>query len=328
VKLNRTVSAIFKIVLTALIIYFVYRQVASNWTAIRTHDWDLQWGYLALSILSGIVTFAFLSALWGVIIRGFGHRLHIAESYRIFYLSNLGRYIPGKVWQLFGILYLAGRKGIPPARATVSFVAVQLFAIPASFLVFAVTAGLEPSLLEEVSAHIGAGTVYTFMAAMIVISLAIMLLPEQIFAIADWALRKLKWGELPFRMKRTTAIGLYLGYVMAWSLYGIAFWFFLLGVSGSRSSAVTLIASIGAFNGAYQIGYLALFAPGGLGPREYIMTVLLATFLGPIAAAVAVLARIWSIVLEGIAALIALGVGKGGEATQSPAKEPPTTSAP
>lgn len=66
----------------------------------------------------------------------------------------------------------------------------------------------------------------------------------------------------------------------------------------------------GAYNGAYQIGYLALFAPGGLGPREFVLTVMLSPFIGPIAAAITVISRLWSILVEGIAALIALTVGK------------------
>lgn len=320
VTVNRRVGAVLKVALTVIIIYFVYRQVATNWAAIRAHEWAFHWGYLLLSIAAGIITFVLLSALWGVIIAGFGHRLRVSESYRVFYLSNLGRYIPGKVWQLFGILYLAGRKGIPPARATISFVAVQLFAIPASFLVFAVMAGFRPALLEKITAALGMDVIYVFVAVMIALSLAIMLFPEPIFSLTDRILRRFKWGELPFRMKRRTAIGLYLGYVVAWTCYGFAFWCFLRGVSGSGE--VGVVAAIGCFNGAYQIGYLALFAPGGIGPRELILGLLLGPFLGPLAPAVAVLARIWSIVLEGLAALIALGVGKG------PADSTPLPSAP
>ncbi|NMC43979.1 MAG: UPF0104 family protein, partial [candidate division Zixibacteria bacterium] len=57
------------------------------------------------------------------------------------------------------------------------------------------------------------------------------------------------------------------------------------------------------------IGYLAIFAPGGIGPREAVMTLLLAPFFGPaVAAALSLASRLWLIVVEAVAALIALKI--------------------
>ncbi|MCK4572859.1 MAG: hypothetical protein KAU36_00740, partial [candidate division Zixibacteria bacterium] len=70
--------------------------------------------------------------------------------------------------------------------------------------------------------------------------------------------------------------------------------------------AVPVIAGIGAFVLAYEIGYLTVFAPGGLGARELVLITVLTPFLGPVAAGMAVAARIWNLVTEFIAALIAL----------------------
>ncbi len=307
-KLHPWLGRFLKFALTAVVIYFVYRQVAGNWDAIRTHDWQFRWLPLALALMVDLIVFAFLSWLWRIVIHGFGHPISFPEAYRIFYLSNLGRYVPGRVWQLFGILYLAGRKGIPAPQATASFIAIQLFAIPASFVLFAVTAAIDPALLAEVTRGVNPAAIYLFVGLMILLSLAVMFFPQPVFALGDRILRRLKWGSLPFRMTRRTAIGLYFGYVLAWFAYGFAFWLFLKGVTGDTNLPV--LAAIGAYNGAYQIGYLALFAPGGLGPREFVLTVMLSPFIGPIAAAIAVISRLWSILVEGIAALIALAVGK------------------
>jgi uncharacterized membrane protein YbhN (UPF0104 family) len=66
---------------------------------------------------------------------------------------------------------------------------------------------------------------------------------------------------------------------------------------------------MGLFIIAYQIGYLALFAPGGVGPREIMLQVLMAPFFGPtVAAAIAIAARVWVIIAEGISALLALKI--------------------
>ena len=65
-----------------------------------------------------------------------------------------------------------------------------------------------------------------------------------------------------------------------------------------------MIPSIGAFIIAYQLGYLAFFAPGGIGVRELVLTTILVPFLGPIAASVSIAARLWNMTTEIIAALI------------------------
>ena len=94
----------------------------------------------------------------------------------------------------------------------------------------------------------------------------------------------------------------FVGYFFSWVLYGFAFWLLITAVA--EDYPVSIIAAMGIFSFAYQVGYLVLFAPGGFGPREVVMGALLTPFLGPVAAAVAVLARLWTIVIEAIAALI------------------------
>jgi len=66
-----------------------------------------------------------------------------------------------------------------------------------------------------------------------------------------------------------------------------------------------IIPTVGSFILAYQLGYLAFFAPGGIGVRELVITVILTPYLGSITAGIAVAARIWNMVVEIIAATIA-----------------------
>src|SRR5690606_194971 len=51
------------------------------------------------------------------------HDLGIARpsrrtTVRVYFLSSLGRYVPGKIWQVAGLAYFAGRAGMPPRAAT------------------------------------------------------------------------------------------------------------------------------------------------------------------------------------------------------------------
>ncbi|MDX1568395.1 MAG: lysylphosphatidylglycerol synthase domain-containing protein, partial [Longimicrobiales bacterium] len=68
----------------------------------------------------------FLSAaFWGRMVGELGGpSLSFSRSASIYFASNLGRYIPGKVWQLAGLAYLAKREGVPAATATAAAVLV------------------------------------------------------------------------------------------------------------------------------------------------------------------------------------------------------------
>jgi len=307
-KTKKTILNLLKIALTLVILYFLYRQVAHHWQEIKAYQWQIHWSYLILSVVVGIGTFFILSLIWRKIIAGFGHKLSVTKAFRIFYLSDLGRYIPGKIWPLLGVLYLSQKEGIPPERAGASFVLVQLFAIPASFLVFVLAALIERRVLVDQVAFLGDRSAYLITAVMVVVSLVIILWPQKALALGNVILRRLKRPEAVFTLDKKVALIIFLGYSVAWSCYGTAFWLFVRGVTDGVG--LGLIAAIGVFNAAYQVGYLMLFAPGGFGPRELVMGVMLAPFLGPIASAVAVAARLWAIVIEGLAALLALTVRK------------------
>jgi hypothetical protein len=41
----------------------------------------------------------------------------VRATLRVYFLASLGRYLPGKVWQLAGLAVLAGRAGMPAGSA-------------------------------------------------------------------------------------------------------------------------------------------------------------------------------------------------------------------
>ncbi|MBU8933574.1 MAG: flippase-like domain-containing protein [candidate division Zixibacteria bacterium] len=300
--------AILKVFIVGVLLYFLYRQVAVHWDEIRATDWTIDFFWLIPSILTGLVTFAIMASVWRGIIGAFGHRLRLREAFRIIYLSDLGRYIPGKVWQLFGVLYLARQKGIPPEQAGASFVLVQMFAIPASFLVFVLAAQFESRLLTDQISFLGKQSSYILTGTMVAACLALVLVPQRFITLGNRLLRRFKRPAIDFRLDKTVALTIFVGYCIGWICYGVAFWLFVRAVV--PDSRLSLVAGVGLFNAAYQIGYLTLIAPGGLGPRELVMGTLLIPFVGPIGPAVAIAARLWAIIIESSAALLALAVGK------------------
>lgn len=297
-----------KLILTGVVVYYVARQIWGNWDQVKHFDWHFDIVYLLLSLLCAMISLAVFSAAWVKVISAFGHLVSQPTGYRILNLSNLGRYIPGKVWQVFGMLYLAKQQNIPEEQAAASFVITELFTIPASLLVWVIAVQFEPALLIDRFKVMGPGSAYAAGILGLLGCALLIFYPKPFVNLANFILKKLGRPTATFTLDKSVALQAFVGYFLGWILFGLAFWLFLLSVLGD--SAPSLVLSVGLYNVAYQIGYLAIFAPSGLGPRELIMGVLLQPLVGPIAPALAVIARLWSVVIDVSAALAALSIRK------------------
>ncbi len=306
--MKKTAILILKLVLTGVIIYYVARQVWVNWDQVKQFDWQFDVLYLALSLVAAMVALLFFADAWKRIVSGFGHSLGSLAAFRILNLSNLGRYIPGKIWQVFGMIYLAKQKNVPEEQAAASFVIYQLFTIPASLLVWVIAAQFEPSLLIDKFKIMGPGASYLAGFVGLVGCAVLVFYPQPFLKLANLVLKKLGRPAAVFRLDKSVALQSFVEYFLGWTVFGLAFWLFLVSVLGD--SAPSALVAIGLYNVAYQIGYLALFAPGGLGPRELVIGVLLTPFVGPIAPALAIVARLWSILIDSSAAAVAMVIKK------------------
>jgi len=300
---------ILRIILLLLVFYFVYLQFKNNWADIKTYRWQIANPVLLiLSIVAALLSLFLFASTWSIIAGGFGVRLRLLDAFKISYLSNLGRYVPGKVWQLFGIIYVAKQYGMSAEKATASFVISQIFMTVSAFLILAISAQLEPGIIIDQIAFMGQGSAYLFTTGMVALSLIVVVWPNRILTLCNYVLRRLSRPELTFAIDKKVAPLLFLGYCFAWIFYGAAFWMLIKSIV--TESDIGLVPGIGVFAGSYQIGYLALFAPGGLGPREWVMGQMLLPFLPGVAPMIAILSRIWTTVIDILASVIALLIKK------------------
>jgi uncharacterized membrane protein YbhN (UPF0104 family) len=304
-NLKEILFNLLKIILVLVVFYFVYLQFKNNWDDIKAYNWQINNPLLlVLSLGCALISLMNFALAWRSVVRGFGVSLSIPAAFKISYLSNLGRYVPGKIWQLFGIIYVARQYGLSPEKATASFIISQLFMTVSAFLILAISAQLEPAIIVDQIAVMGEGTSLLFTSGMIVISLFVVIWPNKILIVFNWLLRRFSRPELTFAMDKKVAPLMFLGYCFAWIFYGLAFWIFIKSIV--LETDMGLVSSLGIFAGSYQIGYLAIFAPGGLGPREWVMGQMLMPFLPGVAPMIAILSRIWMTVVEILASAISL----------------------
>ncbi len=275
------------------VLSFVAAAVARQWGDVRAAaaGADLRWEFIGASCVVVLLTYALLIEVWRAVLRGWDARLPYREAARIWIVSNLGRYVPGKVWQIGTMAVMAREQGVSAVAAAGSALAVTLLHTVAGFVVVAATGA---RVLD-----IGAVS----MAVLAALSAGIVLLPWLLPHFATLASRVSgRSVRIPPLPGRVLWFGL-LASTAAWVMYGLAFRLFAVGVLGDAPGATSMYIAV--FSGSYLLGFLALFAPGGLVVREAAMAGALAKMgFGAGAAILLVVAsRLWLTALEIVPAL-------------------------
>lgn len=289
---------------------FLVAAVAFGWWGLRPH-WDAIGRALgaasparvALAFLLTLAGLAITGSVWRRILAGYGHDVPPRSGDGIFFLGQLGKYIPGSVWSLGAQAEMARRLQVPP-RTTVSVGLVFLWVHLATA---AIVAGL---LVGPVTA--GGPVVGVAARALAVAAGAVALTPAVLGRLGTRLARAAEPLHLDPRGVATVVALM----AVVWLLYGAACVAVLppAAVLDAGGAGRLLGPVAGAFAASYVVGVLVVVAPAGAGAREVALVALLAPTLGvPVAAAGALLVRVVhtaaDVAIAGIAWLAARGPG-------------------
>lgn len=309
------VKFLIKLILVGIVVYFAGRQVVRHWSDVVAYQWHIRPVLIAASLLMHLITFFLFSWTWCVLMSAIGHPVPLRYGFKISYIAHLGRYIPGKIWPIIGQMYLLGRIGIGKKAAVVSWTVAMFYALPSAFLVSALTVWFYPVMAEQsLGLDVVAGSALVLGIALAVAVVSIVA-PNQVIRLANWLLKLAGRTPIDFHLTPMVCLRVYIGYFISWVAYGVSFSLLLHGIMNSPT--IPLAAGMGSFVMAYLVGYVAIFAPGGIGARELILTSILTPFIGPVAAGVSLVARIWNLVAEAIATAIALAIRMTPTSTDS-----------
>lgn len=277
--------------LAVLVIGLAVRKLFANWAELRAQSihWDLRIGWLVAAVVIVWSAYALLVAAWRGVVVSMHQRLGYWEAARICMVSNLGKYIPGKVWAIAGNAMLAQQAGVDAPAAVAGALVLQALALASGVALVAV---LGPAALRS------AGTWY--IGAAVILGLAsvagVALLTSQR---ALTALRRWWPPQLPMITPipgRIMAVA-FAANVLAWGGYGLAFLCLMRGLIADVSLGWARATTV--FTISYLVGLIAVFAPAGVGPRESVFYLLLAGSLGPkLALALALATRVLLTVTE------------------------------
>jgi glycosyltransferase 2 family protein len=269
---QRRVWRILQFGVGALLVGLAIRSIAANWENLRAQpiEWRLAPGWIVASVLVVFAGYAVLIEAWRRVVLSMGERLGFGSAARIWFLASLGKYVPGKVWAVAGAAVLAQRAGVDPSVAVAAALVLQALALASGAAVVALTA-------KEAFQAAGPGMV-PLAATVVLLSFAgIAALASQ--PVLDRVNRLLPSSIPPLRaIPPTKLVVAFAANLLAWCAYGVALVCLARGLL--PGVVLSLPQAIGVFTCSYLVGFLALFAPGGLGPRESVFLLMLAGNIG------------------------------------------------
>ncbi len=253
---------------------------------------------LAASALT-VATWFLLVRAWAASLRWWNQQLPLTQAVRIWFLTNLSRFVPGGFWQFAHLTAEAVGARISPVAAAGAVLFQQLVLLGTGLVL---TATLAPVLPLPALGDASPGTVLALTSLGVVA--VIILLPVVAPALERLTTRLLR-REVAWPVVERGALSAHVAaLVLPWLAYGVAFWLFGLALLGPEAPRLPVAAA--AFIASYVAGIVAVFAPGGIGVREAALVALLAPATGPAAALLlAIASRLW---LVGLELLTALGV--------------------
>lgn len=238
---------------------------------------------------------------WRAMMAATGFRVRLAAASSIFFVGQLGKYIPGGVWSIAAQAELGRAHGLARSGSAVASLA--------SMLVSMVTAALVGIVALLFSASDGLAH-YWWLVIVVVIGL-VALTPPVLGRLIALAFRVLRRPSEEITLTWNGTVMSMVWSVVMWLAYGVQATV-VLHAFGADSSSVPAVAT-GAYAVAWLVGFLVVIAPAGLGPREGVLVLLLAGVASPsggAALALAVVSRVFmtigDVVLAGLGSALAV----------------------
>jgi hypothetical protein len=297
-----TLRRAIAISITLLIFYFILKPLWEQWDAVRPRIGLISWPRFALGVvLFAVFLFVFRALLWWRLLAAMGHRVPVAPATRIWQTSELARYLPGVIWQVVGRVWLLRPYGVRGSVCSTSQILELLLFLLANVLV-----AVACLLFFGYRSIDGAARFWLLASMALVPVLAIAIHPSVFRPIVQRIMRALGKPDLVRSPSARIMYGL-----LAWGVLGLLFQSIAVWLSVGEPLGL-IIDKWWVLGGAYCLawiaGFLAVWAPGGLGVRELVFVLAIhvalpdpvkATFASPdeqraFLAFLAVLLRLWA----------------------------------
>ncbi|MEV0967391.1 lysylphosphatidylglycerol synthase transmembrane domain-containing protein [Microtetraspora glauca] len=241
--------------------------VASRWTEVSAGFARLSWPELGGSLLAVVAALVCGMMMWRALLADLGSPLAFRDAAKIFFIGQLGKYIPGSLWPVLAQMEMGRDHAIPRSRSAAAYFLTYPVYLGSGLLTAAVTLPV-----------LAGGSVAKFAWLLLLIPvLAAALHPSVVNWGINLGLRLLRKPPLERPLSRRGVL-VACGWAFAgWAAYGTHLALLVHGLGATGPKAALL--SVGAFALAWCLGFIVVIAPAGVGVREVAMVAALAPVL-------------------------------------------------
>jgi len=255
---------------------------------------------------------------WRAILADLGSPLTRSEAITVFGVSQLGKYVPGGVWNVVAAAELGAERSIPRRRSLSAMAVAILVALVTGVALGVVTV-----------ATVGEGDLdlrWLWVAAPLLLAAMVPAVLNRLLALA---MRVARRPPLEQPLTANGAARAVAWALASWVVIGAQVWL-LAGGLGLPLTAGTFLRCVGAFALAWVVGFLVVVVPAGLGAREVVLAAMLGGVLEPAAVIVVVLASrvlqtIGDLALAALGGALARRGGRVGAIVRDAAEDPGDT---
>jgi uncharacterized membrane protein YbhN (UPF0104 family) len=294
------------------IFLFLAKMAMDNWGEVKETGFSFDLIPFFLGTLIFTASYFIQIGAWFLITCKLGIALPLLETLESWLYSQLGKYLPGKVWLLVGRFYFYESKG--KSKKAIS---IALYFEAATIMMAAVLVFLAGVIFLQWTKPFYPGRMSGWLILPFVFIL-ISLHPRILEKMVNGILVRLKREPISLFISYRDVLWILVICILAWLVGGVGFYLFVTSfVPVSSNHILFLTASLAISS---TLGLIALFAPGGLGIREGVLVYLLSNLIpGSVAVILSVLTRIWMTVIEitliGVVYLIAQFRNRSREGT-------------
>ncbi|MEO0907869.1 MAG: lysylphosphatidylglycerol synthase domain-containing protein [Pseudomonadota bacterium] len=249
--------------------------LSNEWNAILTGLATANLALIALALLAAISNVILTGLYWRTLLMYAPIQPSIRSSARIFFIGQIGKYLPGTVWSFLASSELAKQAGFPRATTISSFVLALIIGLVTGAAIAALT------LTQIFDDNL------PILPFIIGISILVLLGLRQ-----DVRAFVLRLAKIDFPIPISTLCLSGIIAVLAWGLAGVHV--LLLANAVEAGLDWTALPQLtGAYAFAWVAGFAVVIAPAGLGAREGALLVTLSLTMGlPEATIVVLLSRL------------------------------------
>ena len=249
--------------ISIIALIFIGKFFLPHLTPLISKVYEIKIALLLYSILSFFVYFFLRTYLWKEILKAKGHNLSLKESSYLWQVSELKRYVPGKVWGFLSRTILFSEKQVSKSIIFSSIIIEAQLVLLGSLIVSIFSL---PFIIESLFPRFNHNQTIVYVVILGSLFLAL------VYIFGSYLLKK-------FSTTFSPTINFY-----HISLSVVAFLFFGLGSYLSIASIFVLnpkffVEFISLFVFSLLLGYISLITPMGLGVREGAITIALSKFL-------------------------------------------------